>query len=498
MTTSQKFDPTPEQQAVLEAFATGHDLVIEAGAGTGKTATLQLIAENTDRQGTYVVYNKAAQMDALDRFPKHPNSTKDKPKAYPVDCRTAHSLAYGGMMRMPNGREITRRAHDRKSVWSRELVKPLGIPAGFEDGDQFIPDEVIASAAVEAVAKYAQSADDKITAWHVQPVDGVEDQDSFKRFVVPFAEKVWADVQKPNGVCKVTPDHYLKMWALTKPRIKGDFILLDEAQDTNAVLLKVIEDQPVQRVIVGDRCQQLYAWRGAVNAMTTFTADQNLVLSQSFRFGQAVADNANKFLALLDTPLSLKGFDQIDSKIETLIDADAILCRTNATVIAEAIAAQARGRTAYIVGGTDEIRKFAEGARDLQEGRKARSPELAIFKSWKEVQKYAASPEGTDMRVSVKLVDEYGVDAILQVCDNCKYIKESQADVVVSTAHKSKGREWNRVRIAEDFKAPEDNITPSHADLCLMYVAVTRAKLVLDPGALSWINNYAAAAPVAA
>jgi hypothetical protein len=297
-------------------------------------------------------------------------------------------------------------------------------------------------------------------------------------------------VQKPNGFAKVTPDHYLKMWALTRPSIKGEFIMLDEAQDTNPVLLKVIADQTQQQVIVGDRCQQLYAWRGAVNAMTDFEAKHNLVLSQSFRFGPAVAENANKFLDLLKAPLRLIGFDKIDSKIADapLTDPDAILCRTNATVIQHAMAHQAKGKRVAIVGGTVEIEMFTKGARDLMAGRSASCAELAAFSSWGQVQAYAGTDEGADMRVKVKLITDYGVEDILAVC--LASVSEQTADIIVTTAHKSKGREWNRVKIAEDFEPPKEGNEPSHADLCLAYVAVTRAKLELDPGALIWVNTY--------
>jgi ATP-dependent exoDNAse (exonuclease V) beta subunit len=36
--------PTGEQQAIIDASQSGADLVIEAGAGTGKTSTLRLVA----------------------------------------------------------------------------------------------------------------------------------------------------------------------------------------------------------------------------------------------------------------------------------------------------------------------------------------------------------------------------------------------------------------------------------------------------------------------
>ena len=66
------------------------------------------------------------------------------------------------------------------------------------------------------------------------------------------------------------------------------------------------------------------------------------------------------------------------------------------------------------------------------------------------------------MKVMVKLIDEYGVGGFLAVC--AASVGENNADIIVSTAHKSKGREWNRVKIAEDFDRPQGRrVAPSHA-----------------------------------
>lgn len=74
--------------------------------------------------------------------------------------------------------------------------------------------------------------------------------------------------------------------------------------------------------------------------------------------------------------------------------------------------------------------------------------------------------------------------------------------MTISTAHKAKGREWARVKIADDFTLP-----PQDSDQCddagcpvprliddaearLAYVAVTRTRHHLDMGGLSWIYDY--------
>ena len=44
--------PTEEQQAIIDAYRTGRNLVIEARAGTGKTTTLKMLgAERPGRKG---------------------------------------------------------------------------------------------------------------------------------------------------------------------------------------------------------------------------------------------------------------------------------------------------------------------------------------------------------------------------------------------------------------------------------------------------------------
>lgn len=78
--------------------------------------------------------------------------------------------------------------------------------------------------------------------------------------------------------------------------------------------------------------------------------------------------------------------------------------------------------------------------------------------------------------------------------------------MTVSTAHRAKGREWARVRIADDFTGPEDLDErdeygiplPGPIDIDearLAYVAVTRARSLLDIGGLSWVNSHPAGDP---
>lgn len=86
---------------------------------------------------------------------------------------------------------------------------------------------------------------------------------------------------------------------------------------------------------------------------------------------------------------------------------------------------------------------------------------------------------GEDLRLLVKLIDNFGAEKIIFALEHQP--REEYAEVVISTAHKSKGREWRTVQIAEDFPQQADS---EKADLRLLYVSITRAKEVLDVSVL--------------
>jgi superfamily I DNA/RNA helicase len=56
----------------------------------------------------------------------------------------------------------------------------------------------------------------------------------------------------------------------------------------------------------------------------------------------------------------------------------------------------------------------------------------------------------------------------------------AEADVTITTAHKAKGLEWSKVRLANDFKVPTDNVNPTTEETNILYVAASRALHQLD------------------
>ena len=230
-------------------------------------------------------------------------------------------------------------------------------------------------------------------------------------------------------------------------------------------------------------CQAIYGWRGAVDALATWPAQQRLYLQQSWRFGPAIADHANRWLRQIGAPIRLQGDPGRASRVLTgaLGDrADAVLCRTNAEAMARAMAVLADNRRPALVGGAGQIKDLAKAALDLKAGRPTSHPELLAFSTWEQLRTYVNEERtGSDLRVFVRLIDDYGPEAVLRAVNSL--VEEKYADVIVSTAHRAKGREWDTVLIADDFSEPRplQNGAPGKIrkeEAMLAYVAVTRAK----------------------
>jgi superfamily I DNA/RNA helicase len=305
--------------------------------------------------------------------------------------------------------------------------------------------------------------------------------------MMPVVTRAWNDLTRFQGALPFTKSVAqaisLKLWQLSEPTINADYILFDEAQDAAPVMVAVIANQTAAQLVwVGDDNQQIYSFTGAINALATVPADRQAYLTQSFRFGPAIADLANEILATLPTIMRLTGTATITSRVAALDAPRAILTRTNATAIRHVLTAIENDQRPYLVGGGKDVAAFCRAAVRLQDGLRVDHPELACFGTWGEVQEYVESDEqGDDLRLMVKLIDEFTAQAILDAVNGCA--KEEDADVIVSTAHKAKGCEWDSVKVGADF--PE-RAKMGNEERRLLYVAVTRARYEVDVTAVEF------------
>ncbi|MFI0990639.1 UvrD-helicase domain-containing protein [Streptomyces exfoliatus] len=481
------FTPTDEQTRAADCFHAGDHMALQAGAGTGKTSTLALLANSTTRRGRYIAYNRAIARDAATRFPSA------------VTCKTAHALAYAAI-----GHHYARRLDaPRRPAW--KTGQDLGITKPVRVEDHILMPTTLSNTVLRAVTRFCHSADLTISDHHVPPLRGLDSpiaRTQLAAIALPYARKAWEDLQREDdGVVRFDPDHFLKIWSLTNPRIPADYLLLDEAQDTNPVVEHIFNSQRdhAQLVLVGDSAQAIYHWRGAKDVMTGFEGT-HLTLSHSFRFGPHLAREANRWLAIAQAPIRLTGTDTMPTELGPLANPDAILCRTNVGAMRHVMSHLATGAQVALLGGGDSLRALALAARDLKDGRRTSHPELVLFPTWETVQDYAAyDPSGRDLQPLVDLIDTHGTDAILTAVS--RLTTEARAQITISTAHKAKGREWARVQVADDFTPPKDTDKQDSqgrpipgpidgGEARLAYVAVTRVRTRLDIGGLAWIDTH--------
>lgn len=473
------FAPTSEQSEILATFrTTKRDLAIQAFAGSGKTSTLRLIAlAHPEKKFLYVAYNKALEVEAAASFP--PN----------VSTRTAHSLAYRslGIGRSAFQSRLGAAMRPQDVLALARIQPPRGMPP-----------LVFASALRQIVRSFQCSASSKVTEEHIPDEVStlIKRERTPERLVASLlkgARALWSARADIKSAVPIEHDTYLKLWQLENPKLEGfDCILFDEAQDANPVILDVIRRQKCRKVYVGDSFQQIYSWRGAVNAFESLGTVTRLRLSRSFRFGEAVAKVGRDALALHGRPaieVHFEGFETVPSFVGAVPSGVAYghIFRTNAALLDEACRLAQKKTPLAIVGDFESLLTFLASAYALFKGRLAdvRDERLRVYRDFGEM--LSASKYDAELKGVVKLVDAFGdnIPAAVQAVRSCR-VEESQACAVLTSAHRAKGREWDYVRIESDFGGMPSGFKddPSQVfeteEINLLYVALTRARRGLE------------------
>lgn len=501
--------PTGEQEAATAAarrLGPGQVLKVIAYAGAGKTSTLEMIASALGGRGLYASFNKSIAASASTRFPAF------------VDCKTLHAVAFhalalrgarvgnldGGLVEglLDDGWPDTRAAH---GVTRRTQAR-------------------LCAAAVRAYCHSAGPAPEpqhleQVLDQHVYlpplqlPPPGQARDQHLERMAkrraiqgmlerqVPRAVQALATSQQRGGDAVIPHDIYLKTFerdpALIRRKLGHyDFILLDEAQDLSPVMRSIAVRSGARVIAVGDPRQQIYAWRGAENALALLDGRETY-LSQSFRFGPAIAEVAMHIVhskpgERLPVPLVGAGGS---SRVVTAGKPDAVLCRGNAGVFRMAMGAAQSGKSAHIVGGLDELAGELRSAQALHEGRRRdiTDDRFRRFTSWADLKDEAAMRLDATLSLLVEVIEK-GLAAGLPLLERAHVASESAADLVLSTVHKAKGREWDAVQLHDDFpdlqkmrerhaaalrSGRAEAVTSALEEWNVLYVAVTRARRTL-------------------
>lgn len=468
---------TEEQYAPLQSKS--RKIVVKALAGSGKSTLLRAYSFfNPQERIIYLVFNADNSAAARLSFPSNT-------KVY-----TFHAYAFEAVGR------YYQQAGKIKSLTAK-AIKDIG----------GVNDWKLATIIRDVINTYVYSDDDVISQKHLpKKIDSFYSRQT--AILVNTAKDIWSQIVDLNSPMPCSHDAYLKIWANTNPVFNVDTLMVDEAQDSNALMISVIKKQPCKIIMVGDRNQQLYAFRGSVNVLdNAFLRDAEIYsLTQSFRFGVGVARVANILLSAANEKLRVKGLESIQSIImdkdddqlghDGRIYQKAYISRTVSGTIEQALQLADKNKKTYWGGKISsynldvlvDLYYLSTGNTSM-----IKNPYLTkdhpSFGDYKDVANQTADVE---MLRNVKLVETYGAmlpSNIQSLKDSATEIQQ-EASYIVTTAHRSKGLEFECVTLGEDFSHPMQIISRSMkenktitekakldylSEVFLLYVAVTRA-----------------------
>ena len=483
----KRFAPTAEQLEVDRLAARllaglEQSVKVIACAGAGKTSTLKHIARHSLRKSRlfYAVFNKKNKDEAR------------APGAFPanVEANTVHSAAWHalGLEEGKTKLDLHRYIHsilEASPTWHWLAAEVGGAPIRQ------------ASLIAKTISCFCGSDDEEMSAIHADRVIGqwqgaaimsasrraeARNRDpeaeirsiqatavALRTIVLAGALEVWPNVTNRNVVWNFH-DIYQKMFALDTSLVREvfgqyDVIMIDESQDLAKVqigIFRTAQEAGCRLLCVGDSYQSIYSWRGATDALKLLLGTETC-LSQSWRFGQAVADIA---WAVLDAhPLGapimrLRGNPTVQSTVQVGVPelspgcGAAILFRTNKALLKHAIALAKDEHRVSVVGDIKQISAdivaaqllFDKKPKKISQGHRFRK-----YSTWEELVNDSAEDDELDALVEAVKSGAAKDLAILKRMHD-KDVNEFTS-VELSTVHKAKGREWKTVGLGDDFQS---------------------------------------------
>jgi hypothetical protein len=492
---------TEEQSRILDFVRSAgggrpvRHVLLHAYAGAGKSFILSEIARLLPGPGLYLAFNQAIVQDIRRKLPPH------------FRAMTTHQLALESLPRDIAKRVRASLDQDRGRVALPLILDKVG---GFPQKDAL----AIAGIAMRTLSNFCGSGDPRMGPQHLPVLPNRWKKED----MVQHAHRIWdamLDFRIP-----ITHDFYFKAWTLMGQSLPYFHRLVDEAQDTNPALLGSLFHQP-QGVTwwAGDPYQSIYSWRGAVDALRHIGKQDQThsdYLTRSFRFGDAPADLASRLLSVLGESRPVLGTGRTEITYAPLESRNpqpflrglhpargfstvAWVSFSNVTLLEVALQCIEHGLSFHIVGQGRDEKSLILAAMKLKSGKFDPKGPLSAYRQWSELEEEAASVPDGDAAKLLKLYRHPGFGSILDALNRGEN-RESDARVILTTAHRAKGREWDCVVIDPDLDAsPEptaaqirkkrrffvENDTlrfDNREDIHLRYVAFTRGRKHLHVG----------------
>lgn len=475
---------TNEANNLLDAITAGISVKGYAYAGAGKSTLLRAVEKYHVGNGLYLCYNRSLEKEARKLF-----------KGHNVHIYTGHAFALRSF------------SAEVKNAFLKRVNTKLSAKDIHEYTALNIEDELYQQMSMNINWKclfdiaelYFSTASTELKEIHIpkKTLDLIGKQlktnnltPKFKPALISYllnrATELINEMLNPHSNCPTTHDAYVKYWQLSNPVINYDYCMFDEAQDGSPVLLSVLLKQACQQIYVGDKHQSIYQFRGSVNAMDVIP-HQAFPLSNSFRYGQQIADLASKILRKAKPNVKITG-SGYDTQIIKGSDYNGdepmlVIGHTNSMLFKILIECYHARIPAILLSGKAGI--FLEKLNSLIEFIENGKPTYHSHKKYDNYKKVSFHEKDSETIIFIKLIEEDITQAkeLRKALAWSLDITPAKAEITLVTAHMSKGLEYDTVMLCDDFYsaiAAFKNGKPlDESELNLLYVAITRPKKTL-------------------
>lgn len=499
--------PTPEQAAIIDAVANpnGSSVLVEAGAGCAKTSTAKMAAQKIRVPGLAVAFNKRNAQDLEKELPSNFNS------------KTMNGLGHSAWMKARNMRLTVDEKKSGKLI--SEVCKARHVQFGGELWD------------------YAR------LLFREAQIQGLVPDPFGRQFqtLVPDTHDGWQDLADSAGI---PDDDFELVWEIAREALveniklayqglisyddqiycstllggvflKYPIVFVDEDQDLNPLQILMVKQSlgPNSRLLaVGDKCQSIYAFRGAVGEAAQQLKELRsnwieLPLMTSFRVPQLVADRQRDHVPLFrafganptgqiinlakDDGWTWSDITKIAPEWPSEV---AILCRNNAPLLSMAFKLIRQGVGCHVLG------------RDMSKGLKALTKKICPDDNMKsdvvrgKINEWLNYESGkAHIADKPEVAEKYHdkAESLLAILESAecqdagqlrrqidKLFDRDSGVVTLSTVHKAKGMEWPTVIHLDPWRVPSTFAKKAggralEQEKNLKYVCETRTKHTL-------------------
>lgn len=518
---NKDFKPSKYQENIYDFIGNKNgNAVVSAVAGSGKTTTLINAIDiiPSDKNILFLAFNKSIASELVKKIPSAPN----------VTIKTVHAF---GMAMITSQLPFSQQAPSKYKTLLREIISNKNLSTYNLSQEQY---ELVNNLKVDEDKKI--QIDNMIdyiniiaTLTDLGRMNLVDIQDSI------LGIQQLCNIAKHHGIITCNQE-CTSAWYLIKlgssitniidftdmiylPIIhnlespKFDIVFIDECQDINAsqrqIMMNCLEPNNGRFIAVGDENQAIYGFAGAdADSFKKLCQIPNTILlplSVSYRCSTDIIDKVKAIVPNIEAkPEAIKGQVEYLRSYKDVKANDMVLCRQTFPLVSLCLLYLSNDVKAY-VNGSDIGKALAKMILDTKQdngwttqimfsmlySEREKLTQSVITKENLTREEALDSPTVTNYTEKIKVIELLSNNVVSgslndpqTIVDKINKIfsDEDNNGIMLSTIHKAKGLEANRVFIIHEDLMPSKHATKQwelQQERNLMYVAFTRAKSYL-------------------